>query len=149
MNMTEEVIAIERLPAGRDLDRRVAEAIGWKCMAECPQPCDHIPLYSTQPGTSIYLRAAMSKLGWESKDSLSWMGWGDKDQYPWGYSFWFQRWDKHIQYVLVSTIHDPEKAPLAISRCALLAILEPEAGMYGSSKEIEEARKKRARDTSR
>jgi hypothetical protein len=147
MMITKEVQEISNLPAGRDLDRRVAEAIGWKCLAECLQPCDHIPLYSTQPGTSIYLRIAMEKLGWESEDKLTWMGWGHDSQHPWGYSFWFKKWVKHVQYVLVSTIHDPEKAPLVIARCALLAMLEPEVGMYASTKEVETARK--ARDAKR
>jgi hypothetical protein len=143
MNITKEVREILNLPAGRDLDRRVAEALEWKCLAECPQPCRHIPLYSTQPGAAFFLRIAMSKLGWTSEDNITWMGWGDEDDYPWGYSVWFKRWVKHIQYVLVSTVHDPEQASLAIAQCALLALTEPEAGMYASSKEVEEARKAR------
>ena len=148
MNITKEVQEISSLPASRDLDRRVAEAMGWKCLAECDQPCNHIPLYSTQPGAAVFLRIAMTKLGWESEDRMTWMGWGDEDQYPWGYSIWFKKWVKHVQYVLHSSFHDPEQMALATARCALLALTEPEAGMYASTAEVKEAREKRAKKNS-
>ena len=140
-----DVKKIENLWAGRDLDRRVSKALDWKCPEGC-KSCDHIPSFSTNYYAAWVLRMEMEKRGWASKDDLTWMGWGDEKDHPWGYSIWFSRWVEHIRYTLVSTIHDPEKMPLAVSRCALLALTEPEAGMDGSSVDILKAideRKKR------
>lgn len=131
------------MPAGRELDQRIAAALEWTCLAECPQPCRHIPLYSSQPGAAMFLRSAMSRKGWESDDRITWMGWGDEDQHPWGYSIWFKRWINHVEFTLHSSIHDPDQAALAIARCALLALTEPEVGMLGSALQIEAAIKER------
>ena len=147
MLITKEVKKIDSM-SGRGLDHALAEALELKCPEGCQsfKDCAHAPYYSTNYYAAWVLRMEMEKRGWESSDDLTWMGWGNEVDHPWGYSVWFSRWVDHVKYTLVSTIHDPEKMPLAVSRCALLALTEPETGMEGSSVDIMKAideRKKR------
>jgi hypothetical protein len=131
MLITEKTKEISKLPAGPEIDLMIAKALGWKC-PDC-KGCDHSPQYSTNYYASFVLRLEMQKLGWDSNDRITWMGWGDKNEHPYGYSVWFERWDKHVHYNLHAHIKDCEKAPLAVARAALLALTNKAAGRDGSA----------------
>lgn len=131
MLITEKTKGISNLPAGPELDRMVAKALGWKC-PDC-ENCDHAPQYSTNYYAAFVLRLEMEKLGWDSDDRITWMGWGDENKHPYGYSVWFERWVDHVRYNLNAHINDCRKAPLAAARAALLALTHMAAGREGSS----------------
>lgn len=147
MLITENVKKISNLPAGRELDRRVAKAIGWKCPnPRCKAPtgtCEQVPLYSTDTNAAIKLRIEMEKLGWESEDQYSNTGWSGT---AFGYSVWFKQWEmpfNGVQYVSHNSGHPGhDKMALVTARAALLALEEKEACRSGPSKEAMEQMKK-------
>lgn len=149
MIITKEVKEISNLPAGPALDLEVALALGWKCVRlhatnedGSRAPCEHAPFYSVSHLVAFQLRLDMEKLGWTSHDKITWMGWGDDKKHPYGYSIWFEKWEKHIRYNLGAHIADCEKAPLAVARAALLALTNKSAGRDGSAVDaLKEAKK--------
>ena len=127
MLITKKVKEISNLPAGPELDLKITVALGLGSKLA--------PHYSTDHAMAFQLRLEMEKLGWESEDRLTWMGWGDQED-PFGYHFWFAKWVKHKRYTLDQSARDSKEAPLAIARCALLALTQMAAGGEGPATEL-------------